>query len=396
MSTDAFEPSRLPDEMPDVHEAFPRFTPDQMTVLERWGGRRTTEAGEVLAVPVQRLKDVALHDSVPGETILRAYLIRRAALIEVGSGIRIIGSCYSRDTRRLLEFTTRNRLPHRWIDVEEEPETDAFLQRMNVGISDTPVVVLTGGRVLRNPSNSVLADELGLRTLPGRPHCDLLIVGAGPAGLAASVYGASDGLDVTIVDATALGEQASTTSRIENYPGFPAGIPGGELTERTVIQARRFGACVEVPATVTSIADLGDCFRAELDGHHDIHPGAVLDAMGAVYRRLKVKGFDRFETGNVFYEATVKERQACGADPVAVVGGGNSAGQAAVFLARTTPTVYLIVRDRNVGAPGQPGSQDHNRAIAARITRSGETRHQEGHGEPVGEYGRRYVCGQRR
>jgi len=414
MAVDDSGPSSVPAETPDVHEAFPRFTPDQMKVLEHWGQRRTTgvgdvlftagdtvdevfvvnagrvavieqgirdqrvvrvhgerrllgelgmvegqpalfsgrvvEAGEVVAVPVDRLHGVALQDSVLGETILRAYLIRRAMLIEAGAGMRIIGSCYSPETRRLLDFSTRNRLPYKWIDVEKDPKVDAFLQRMNVGVTDTPVVVLTGGRLRRNPSISALADEFGLRAMPDDPQGDLLIVGAGPGGLAASVYGASDGLDVTLLDARAVGGQASTTSRIENYPGFPAGISGSELTERTAIQARRFGAHVAVPATVTSIANHGDCFRAVVDGRDDIRARAVVIATGVVYRRLDVSGFHRFETGNVFYEATVKERQACGTDPVAVVGGGNSAGQAAVFLARTTPTVYLIVRDRDLGA----------------------------------------------
>jgi thioredoxin reductase (NADPH) len=418
MSADSSEPSIPQEETRDVHldghEAFPRFTPDQMKVLERYARRgrvevddvlyaagdavadvfvvssgrvaiaepglhservvriqgprrllgevgmvegqpalftaRVVDAGEILALPVQRLEEVALQDSVLGETILRAYLIRRAALIEFGSGMRIIGSCYSPDTHRLLDFCTRNRLPYNWIDVEKDRTVGAFLHRMKVDVSETPVVVLAGGRLMRNPSTAALAGELGLGALPGRPHCDLLIVGAGPAGLAAGVYGASDGLYVTVVDATAVGGQAGTTSRIENYPGFPAGISGAELTERAVLQVRRFGASVVVPATVTSIASEDGCFHATVDGHDDIRAGAVVVATGAIYRRLDVKGLDRFETGSVFYEATVKERQVCGTDPVAVVGGGNSAGQAAVFLARTTPTVYLIVRDPDLGA----------------------------------------------
>jgi len=399
----------------DRNEAFPQLTVEQMAVLTRWGQRRSIAAGDMLfrtgdvvtdvlvvqtgrvailrqdrdaervaqvhgerqllgelgtlvgqpamfsarvldagavvVVPGGHLKDVALQDSVLGETILRAYLIRRADLIEAGAGMRIVGSCYSPDTRRLLEFSTRNRLPHRWIDVEKAPEVDAFLQRMNVAPEDTPIVVLTNGRVLKNPSTAALADELHLRALSAdRPECDLLVIGAGPAGLAASVYGASDGLDVIAVDAVAVGGQASTTSRIENYIGFPAGISGAELTERAAVQGRRFGARLVVPAHLAMLVNAGDHFRATFDGHDDVTAHSVLAASGARYRRLDVPGLDRFETANVHYEATVTERQASGVDPVAVVGGGNSAGQAAVFLAHTTPTVYLIVRDHDLGA----------------------------------------------
>jgi thioredoxin reductase (NADPH) len=399
----------------DSNEAFPQLTVDQMAVLMRWGQRRSAvagdvlfragdvvtdvfvvqtgrvamlrqdpdaervaqvhgerqllgelgtlegqpamfsarvlDAGELVVVPVRHLKDVALQDSVLGETILRAYLIRRADLIDAGTGMRIVGSCYSADTRRLLDFSTRNRLPHRWIDVEKAPEVDAFLQRMNVAPEDTPVVVLANGNILKNPSTAALADELHLRaSLPDSRGCDLLVVGAGPAGLAASVYGASDGLDVTTVDAVAVGGQASTTSRIENYIGFPAGISGAELTERAAVQARRFGARLVVPAHLVTLENAGDHFRATFDGHDDVNARTVLAASGARYRRLDVPGLDRFETANVHYEATITERQACGADPVAVIGGGNSAGQAAVFLAHTTPKVYLIVRDHDLGA----------------------------------------------
>jgi thioredoxin reductase (NADPH) len=415
MAVDDPQEARLPNTSRDGNEAFPQLTVDQMAVLTRWGQRRSAVAGEVLfragevvtdvfvvqtgrvamlrqdyhderlaqmhgerqllgelgmlegqpamfsaqvldagelvVVPVGHLKDVALQDSVLGETILRAYLIRRADLIDAGAGVRIVGSCYSADTRRLLDFCTRNRLPHRWIDVEKASEVDAFLQRMNVAPEDTPVVVLADGRVLKNPSTAVLADELHLRAgLPDGQGCDLLVIGAGPAGLAASVYGASDGLDVTTVDAVAVGGQASTTSRIENYLGFPAGISGAELTERAAIQARRFGARLVVPAHLSTLVNVGDHFRATFDGHDDVTAGTVLVASGARYRRLDVPGLDRFETASVHYEATVTERQACGVDPVAVVGGGNSAGQAAVFLAQTTPTVYLIVRDHELGA----------------------------------------------
>ncbi len=265
--------------------------------------------------------------------------------------MRIIGSCYDADTRRLLEFATRNRLPHRWIDLEKDPDADAFLRRMKVDRTDTPVVIFRTGKLMRNPSNSEVAAELGILVSPNHVGvCDLLVVGAGPAGLAASVYGASDGLTVTTVDAVAVGGQASTTSRIENYLGFPAGISGAELTERAVVQAGRFGVHVVVPAKVTAVAQDDGHFRAELGTSDCVRARAVVVASGARYRRLDVPGMARFETANVYYEATINERQACGVEPVAVVGGGNSAGQAAVFLADSTRVVYLLVRDRSLDA----------------------------------------------
>jgi thioredoxin reductase (NADPH) len=304
-----------------------------------------------VAVPVEHLGDVALRDSVLGETILRAYLIRRARLIERRAGMRIFGSRYSADTRRLLDFATRNRLPHKWIDLEKESDVEAFLRTMNIDRADTPIVILRCGRLLRNPSNAQLAVELGVLSPPIRTElCDLLVVGAGPAGLAASVHGASDGLSVTAVDAIALGGQASTTSRIENYLGFPGGISGAELTERAVVQARRFGVRLVAPTKVIALAVDDGHFRAELETDEVLHARTVLVATGARYRRLDVPGLARFETASVFYEATVIERQAFSGQPVAVIGGGNSAGQAAVFLADAARTVYLLVRDRNLGA----------------------------------------------
>ena len=402
-------------ETADSHEVFPRLTADQLNVLMTWGQRRTAEvgdflyragervdevlavlsgrvalvqsdpdgdhavevhrqgrvlgelgmlegqpamfsarmveAGQIVAVPTAHLRDVTLRDSVLGETILRAFLIRRARLIERGAGMRIIGSSYAPDTRRLLDFATRNRLPYKWIDHEKEPDVDAFLRRMNVARTDTPIVILRTGKLLRNPSNAQVAAELGILVTPSPIGlCDLLVVGAGPAGLAASVYGASDGLSVTTVDAIAVGGQASTTSRIENYVGFPAGISGAELTERAVLQARRFGVRLVVPAKVTALALDEGHFRVELGSQDVVRARAVVVASGARYRRLDVPGLARFETANVYYEATINERQACGGQPVAVVGGGNSAGQAAVYLAATTRTVYLLVRDRSLGA----------------------------------------------
>ncbi|HUO36857.1 MAG TPA: NAD(P)/FAD-dependent oxidoreductase [Mycobacterium sp.] len=202
-----------------------------------------------------------------------------------------------------------NHLPHKWIDPENDPDVEAFLRRMNVDPSDTPVVILRRGRVLRNPWNSQLAAELGTPASPGRAGLCATCWSSGPARLAASVYGASDGLQVTTVDAIAAGGRASTTSRIENYLGFPAGISGAELTERAVVQVHRFGARVVVPVRVTALVVDGDHFRAELGGLHVVRARAVVMASGARYRRLDVPGLAHFETADVYYEATVNERQ---------------------------------------------------------------------------------------
>ena len=415
MTSNGGDAELVPGETPDSHEAFPRLTADQLDVLQTCGQRRTAEvgdflyragervhdvlavlsgrvdivqsdpdadhiievhgqgrvlgelgmlegqsalfsakmveAGQIVAVPTAHLSDVAFRDPVLGETILRAYLIRRSRLIERGAGMRIIGSSYAPDTRRLLDFAARNRLPHKWIDLEKEPDVDAFLRRLNVDRADTPIVILRREKLLRNPSNAQIAAELGILVAPSPTGlCDLLVVGAGPAGLAASVYGASDGLSVTTIDAIAIGGQASTTSRIENYLGFPAGISGAELTERAVVQARRFGVRLVVPAKATALVLDEGHFRAELGSHDVVRARAVVIASGARYRRLDVPGLARFETANVYYEATINEREACDMQPVAVVGGGNSAGQAAVFLASTTRAVHLLVRDHSLGA----------------------------------------------
>ncbi|KAA8888535.1 cyclic nucleotide-binding domain-containing protein [Nocardia colli] len=308
------------------------------------------EDGEVLAVPVDRIRALVEHDPMLSDLILRAYLIRRCGLLGMVSGFRIIGSCYSPDTRRLREFAVRNRLPHNWIDLERDSRAEQLLADLGVAAEDTPVVIWRGERVLRNPTNAELARLVGLPVPePLRDVCDLIVVGAGPAGLAAAVYGASDGLDTSVLEAIAAGGQAGTSSCIENYLGFPAGISGTELAERAVIQAGKFGARLLVSAEVVGL-------EAE-DGHHLLRlagGGAVLGrtlvlATGARYRRLAVTGIERFEGTSVYYAATHQEASMCGVDPVAIVGGGNSAGQATVFLAGRVAHVHLLIRGDDLG-----------------------------------------------
>ncbi|MFE2355851.1 FAD-dependent oxidoreductase [Streptomyces parvulus] len=309
------------------------------------------EPGEILAVPVDRQRALVGRDPVLGDLILRAYLGRRHLLIGLGAGFRILGSCYSPDTLRLREFAARNRLPHRWVDLEKDREAEALLRRFAIRPEETPVVLWKGDQVLRNPSNAELARIIGLpapSTETGR--YDVMVVGAGPAGLAAAVYGASDGLTTAVVDAVATGGQAGTSSRIENYLGFPSGISGGELIERAVLQARKFDARLMVPAKVTGLTPQNDEYVVTFADGSTARANAVVLASGVWYRRLEVPGIDRLEGISVYYAATVHEAGLCRADPVAVVGGGNSAGQAALFLANHASRVQLLVRGDDLNA----------------------------------------------
>lgn len=308
------------------------------------------EDGEVLVVPVQRIRALVEHDPELGDLILRAYLIRRCRLLGLVSGFRIIGSCYSPDTRRLREFAVRNRLPHDWIDLERDSRAEQLLRDLGVAAEDTPVVIWRGERVLRKPTNAELARLIGL-PVPDtlREVCDLIVVGAGPAGLAAAVYGASDGLDTSALEAIAAGGQAGTSSCIENYLGFPAGISGTELAERAVIQAGKFGARLLVSAEVVGLEAEDGHQLLRLAGGGVLLGRTVVLATGARYRRLAVSGIERFEGTGVHYAATHQEASMCGVNPVAIVGGGNSAGQATVFLAGRVEHVHLLIRDGDLG-----------------------------------------------
>ncbi|MET7543360.1 FAD-dependent oxidoreductase [Streptomyces sp. NPDC005507] len=308
------------------------------------------EPGEVLVVSLDQLRRLVAQDSTFGDVVLRACLGRRALLVGQGVGFRVIGSRYSPDTRRLREFAIRNRLPHRWIDLETDEEAEELLRRFGVGPEETPLVIWRDTTLLRNPSNAALAKLIGLPSLPsGNGHGDILIVGSGPAGLAAAVYAASEGLSTTVVEALATGGQAATSSRIENLLGFPSGVSGAELTERALLQADKFGARISLPAEATGLHPKDDDhYVVEFADGSEIAARAVVLATGARYRRLQVQGIERLEGTSVHYSATVYEAQQCRTDPVAVVGGGNSAGQAVLFLAGYAPKVYLLVRGRSL------------------------------------------------
>ncbi|HET9169890.1 MAG TPA: FAD-dependent oxidoreductase [Actinospica sp.] len=308
------------------------------------------EPSELLEVPRRELAETLSREPELGDLILRAYLNRRALLLGQGTGFRIIGPEHSPDTRRLLAFAARNRLPHHWIDPEREPRAEALLCGVGVSVEQTPVVLWGRTKVLRNPSNTQLAELIGLRSPAQHAVGDLLIVGAGPAGLAAAVYGASEGLRSTVLDQTATGGQAATSSRIENYLGFPAGISGAQLAERALIQAIRFGARVDVPAAASALERREDGhYAVRLDDGGEVTARAVVVATGARYRRLEVPGAREFEGLGIHYAATVWEARQCGSHQAMVVGGGNSAGQAAVFLARTAGRVFLVIRGDDLG-----------------------------------------------
>jgi len=402
------------EETPDLYGAFPRLAEDQIEELARHGERRSTregeilfregerydfvvvldglvtvvndfggdegliavhgpgrflgelslltgqasfftavvrEPGEVLAVPLAGLLDVVARDTELGDTILRAYLIRRERLIGMGAGFRIVGSRYSADSRRLREFAARNRLPHRFIDLEQDAEAELLLRELRIRPDETPVVIWRGQHVLRNPSNSELARLIGMRPPSvSEGVCDLIVVGAGPAGLAASVYGASEGLSTIALDAVATGGQAGTSSRIENYLGFPSGISGSELAERATVQARKFGARISVPAQAIALAHRDGHHVIEIDDGDPVTGRTVVIATGVRYRRLPVPRLEELEGVSVYYAATWMEARQCSGDPVAVVGGGNSAGQATMFLSQHSPMVWLIVREDSLEA----------------------------------------------
>jgi thioredoxin reductase (NADPH) len=322
------------------------------------------EPGEVLVVPVTRLRAVVLQDSHLGDLLLRAYLTRRERLIGLGAGFKVIGSRSSPDARRVREFLARNRLPHRWIELEQDSAASALLHQTGVAPEETPVVIWHG-ELLRNPSNEELARAVGLSgtAAPTGEVCDLLVVGAGPSGLAASVYGASEGLATVTLDAVATGGQAGTSSKIENYLGFPAGISGAELAERAAIQARKFGARIAVPAQAVGLEREDGSYRVRLADDNELLARAVIVASGARYRRLPVPRLDEFEATSVYYAATLMEAQLCAGDPIVVVGGGNSAGQATLFLSRYATELRLVVR-------GDSLDRDMSRYLAERIERS--------------------------
>jgi thioredoxin reductase (NADPH) len=313
---------------------------------------RVVEDGRLVELDAAELRRAV--DELPelGETIIKAFLTRRDLLVSSGyAGVKIVGSRFSPAAHRLRDFATRNMVPFTWIDVEADERADALLRQFNISPADTPVVISRSGALRKNPSLAEFASCAGLTSAVEEDRVyDLVVVGAGPAGLAASVYAASEGLDVLTADALAAGGQAGTSSRIENYLGFPAGISGAELTRNALLQAQRFGANVTVPCVVRSLGlDGGDRVATLGDGTR-VRTRCVLVASGVEYRKLDVPGFADFEGAGIYYAATEMEARLCRGEDVVVVGGGNSAGQAVVSLARGSRRVHLLVRASELGA----------------------------------------------
>jgi thioredoxin reductase (NADPH) len=301
---------------------------------------------EVLEVSRAALGQMLNQCPVLSDLLLQAFIARRQLLHQSPdfTGLRVIGSRYSQDTFRVRDFLARNRALFTWVDVETDPRVEQLLKQFGITEADTPVVACGFKVVLRNPSNRQLADAIGIRQPLEHAVYDLAVVGAGPAGLAAAVYGASEGLRTVVLEHTAPGGQAGSSMRIENYLGFPTGIPGSELTDRAALQARKFGAHVSVPSRTTRLVFENDYPVLHLDDGDTLTARCLLIATGAEYRRLEAPGVEAFEGSGVYYAATPAEAQICRGEEVLVVGGGNSAGQAAVFLALQVRKVLLLIR----------------------------------------------------
>ena len=306
---------------------------------------RASEAGGVVEMDRATLQGLVQTDAELGEILLRAFILRRIELIAHGMGdVVLIGSVHSPATLRIKEFLTRNNHPYAYVDLDLEPDVQALLDRFHVQVSEVPVLICRGSTVLRNPPNRKIAECLGFNEAIDQTHVrDLVIVGAGPAGLAAAVYGASEGLDVLVVEANAPGGQAGSSSRIENYLGFPTGITGQELAGRAYMQAQKFGAQIAIANGATCLTCARRPYAIEI-GDDRTPARAVIIATGAEYRRLAIENLAQFEGAGIYYGATFVEAQLCGGDEVIVVGGGNSAGQAAVFLSQTAKKVHMVIR----------------------------------------------------
>ena len=306
---------------------------------------RVTKPGKVIELNRQQMLALVQTDAELGEVLMRAFILRRVELIAAGVGdIVLIGSTYSASTLRIKGFLMRNGQPYSYIDLERDPDVQNLLDSFQISPGEIPVLICRGQLVLRNPTNQEIADCLGFNESIDQTHVrDLIIIGAGPSGLAAAVYGASEGLDVMVLETSSPGGQAGSSSRIENYLGFPTGISGQDLAGRAYVQAQKFGTDILIAKATRLICD-SKPYVVELESGARIPARTMVIATGAEYRRPPCKNLSRFEGAGVYYGATFVESQLCGGEEVIVVGGGNSAGQAAVFMAETTKRVHMLVR----------------------------------------------------
>lgn len=307
---------------------------------------RVTAPGEFLEITGDGLRTIVAKDAELSEILMRAFILRRLALINRGFGnVIVMGSVHCGRTLELREFLTRNGHPYTYVDLDKDETSQELLDHFNVSLADVPIVVCDGRVVMRRPTIQDLADCLGMNASIDQTQLrDLIIVGAGPAGLAAAVYAASEGLDVLVIENSAPGGQAGSSSKIENYLGFPTGISGQELAARAINQAQKFGAKMMIAHPVRGL----DCeripYKVKLDNGTELATRAIVISSGAQYNKLQVPGLERFEGIGVYYGATFMESQLCQKEEVIVVGGGNSAGQAAVFLSESAKKVYMLVR----------------------------------------------------
>jgi thioredoxin reductase (NADPH) len=307
---------------------------------------RVSEPGEAIELDHEQLLGLIQTDAELSEILMRAFILRRIELIAGGLGdVVLIGSTHCGGTLRVKEFLTRNGHPYHYIDLDRDPDAQELLDRFHVSAADVPVLICRGDAVLRNPTNQRIAECLGFNDAIDQTHVrDLVIVGAGPAGLAAAVYGASEGLDVLVLESNAPGGQAGSSSRIENYLGFPTGISGLDLTGRAYAQAQKFGAQIMIAKGATKLACGRQPYAVQIDDGTRIPARALIIATGVEYRKPALENVSQFEGAGVYYGATPMEAQLCVGEDVIVVGGGNSAGQAAVFLAETVKRVHMLVR----------------------------------------------------
>ena len=311
---------------------------------------RVGEAGELIEVERDDLLTLIQTDAELSEIFVRAFLLRRARLVAGGFGdVVLVGSNHSSDTIRIKEFLTRNLHPYVFIDPDRDSGVQDLLDRFKFAIADTPVLICRGNAVLRNPTNRAIADCLGFNeSIDEVKLRDVVIVGAGPAGLAAAVYAASEGLNVLVVESNSPGGQAGSSSKIENYLGFPSGISGQELTARAYTQTQKFGAEMMIAEGATKLDCTRKAYTIEIDNGPRVPARTVIIATGAEYRKLPIENISQFEGSGIYYGATFIESQLCEGEEVVVVGGGNSAGQAAVFLAQTARKVNVLIRSRGL------------------------------------------------
>jgi thioredoxin reductase (NADPH) len=307
---------------------------------------RATKAGEVIEVDHEHILALVQTDSELSEVLMRAFIFRRVELIAHGLGdVVLVGSSHSAGTLRVKEFLTRNDHPYAYIDLDRDADVQVLLDRFHVAVADVPVLICRDQVVLRNPTNPQIADCLGFNDAIDQMHVrDVVIVGAGPSGLAAAVYGASEGLDVLVLESNAPGGQAGSSSNIENYLGFPSGISGQELAGRAYAQAEKFGAQIVIAKDARRLTCDRKPYAIRIDDGPPVPARTIVIATGAQYRKLSLDSLSQFEGAGVYYGATFVEAQWCGGEEVIVVGGGNSAGQAAVFLSQTAKCVHMLVR----------------------------------------------------